>query len=472
MERCGRPGNRSARLCGRGVNRSSPLALKCAIVIAATAVALASCKRDKDSAALASGKAAAPRDEDFAALDLRLDCCEAGHARPECRAAFARLPPERLETCPAAQELDPTRSHPLEERLCGFTATPEERRRSAAALGKRAASVARGHRCRRAGRKAALEAAIASPADACGDAGCFVLVVPVDFSVTADDAVRLGRALGGPALLSALDKVSGVGEIPRAALLDGVWPGMGPGLAMLMGHGVVREADIAPLLTGDAAPLRLLRARHERARLVLAARQLEVLSPDELERALATFPCALILAVREPLRLTVQRHSRLIRCVEPGLPDYSQLPPRPRLEPPGYVRQPRLKLPPLPREAMDVNALPPAYRDAARSLLDPKNRKPSDAVADCTRRIHGCNDPRVPGRNLDACVISAEECKTDRPWAEPLCCPKECVAAYEARRRAGAEPMVALQTAFYDQEDPCFPGVKQERRGAPLPGPR
>jgi hypothetical protein len=95
-------------------------------------------------------------------------------------------------------------------------------------------------------------------------------------------------------------------------------------------------------------------------------------------------------------------------------------------------------------------------------LLDPKLRDPLTAVGGCVRAITLCVAPGV--RELDDCARSALPCVSDRPWEEPeACCPHACFDAYQAARRAGADPVSALRSV-YIHDASCFPGLAELRR--------
>jgi hypothetical protein len=84
------------------------------------------------------------------------------------------------------------------------------------------------------------------------------------------------------------------------------------------------------------------------------------------------------------------------------------------------------------------------------------------ALAACTSMITRCVHP--PERSLDACVISTPRCTTSQPWQEPECCAESCVTAYEARRRAGVNPILAFDQTFYGPSI-CMPGVDELKGG-------
>jgi len=423
--------------------------------------------------------------DEFTQLDHRLSCCLTGHARPECRAAFAKLPPERVQNCSAARELDPAREHPPRERLCGYTATPEQRRSAARFLERRLDEALR-RGCQPEGLRAALDVALEEPASACSDDGCLRILQAAGYTRTSGDVSRMALTMGAERLVRALATF----ELPRAdaplaaLLLDVHWPGRGRGLVVLMRQHQDLSADVAPLLTGrfgrggplgpfggnradvaallagDPEPLRLLRPSAPLSRLVLAARGLEPIPPQEIDRIVRWSPCPVLLAVREPLGLDGRWPSLRLRC-DPRPAAVAGAPAAASPQTSAYQRPAPVALDPPPDELDEVPLADRekllAQRGFAEGLRD-RYRTPVRARARCGNRIRSCAIPDVPERSLDACAISVEVCKTDTPWTEPACCPRQCIEAYEALRRAGVPPIQATKQLFDDGVGRCFPG--------------
>jgi hypothetical protein len=96
----------------------------------------------------------------------------------------------------------------------------------------------------------------------------------------------------------------------------------------------------------------------------------------------------------------------------------------------------------------------------AELVIDPALNDPITAVGRCTSWIARCLAP--PARLLDDCTRSAPACQTDQPWLEATrCCPSACFAAYEAQRRAGASPLLAMRLVYFADAS-CFPGVRAQ----------
>ena len=93
----------------------------------------------------------------------------------------------------------------------------------------------------------------------------------------------------------------------------------------------------------------------------------------------------------------------------------------------------------------------------ASLAIDPTLRTPVTALGACADWVTGCVDPAA--RSLDDCARSATPCTTDRPWEEPACCPPACFDAYQARRRAGTEPLAAFSDVYF-RDASCFPGLR------------
>ena len=97
----------------------------------------------------------------------------------------------------------------------------------------------------------------------------------------------------------------------------------------------------------------------------------------------------------------------------------------------------------------------------AQLEIDPTLRTPVTALGRCTRWIAACVDGAT--RTLDDCARSVPPCATERPWEEvSACCPAACFAAYQAARRAGAEPLAAARATYFADAS-CFPGVAAAR---------
>jgi hypothetical protein len=109
-------------------------------------------------------------------------------------------------------------------------------------------------------------------------------------------------------------------------------------------------------------------------------------------------------------------------------------------------------LPPLADGNFFVLSVPGAQLE-----IDPTRRDPVTAAGACARWITSCVE--IGGHPLDDCTRSAPPCATDRPWEEATaCCPATCFERYQDARRAGTDPVAALDAVYFGK-DPCFPGV-------------
>jgi hypothetical protein len=116
----------------------------------------------------------------------------------------------------------------------------------------------------------------------------------------------------------------------------------------------------------------------------------------------------------------------------------------------------KIGLPKLPSGRFLAIAIPGAQLE-----IDPTLHTPVTALGRCTRWIAACVDGAT--RSLDDCARSAPPCATDRPWEEvSACCPTACFEAYQAARRAGAEPLAAARGTYF-ADGSCFPGVAAVR---------
>lgn len=133
-----------------------------------------------------------------------------------------------------------------------------------------------------------------------------------------------------------------------------------------------------------------------------------------------------------------------------------------------YKTPQRVEVPPPPTP--DVSGLP---KDAngrpvliqtpqgAITLEKQDKRTPLNVLAACSVLITRCVKPGE--RDLDACFMSAPRCASARPWEDSNykpCCPQACWQRYEARRKAGATPIAALDLTLYGGDGaapPCIP---------------
>ena len=127
----------------------------------------------------------------------------------------------------------------------------------------------------------------------------------------------------------------------------------------------------------------------------------------------------------------------------------------------GYVRPAPVTIPPAepPRNYSDYpkdSLCRPIIARGATLYLHPRAPDPLTALAACTGMITRCLQP--PERSLDACVISTPRCTTSQPWMEPECCPEACVTAFETRRRAQVDSLVAFDETFFAPPS-CMLGV-------------
>jgi hypothetical protein len=91
-------------------------------------------------------------------------------------------------------------------------------------------------------------------------------------------------------------------------------------------------------------------------------------------------------------------------------------------------------------------------------VLRPELKDPVTAVGRCTRWIMHCLEP--PTRTLDDCARSAPSCLTQTPWNEATdCCPVTCFTGYEALRKTGVAPLMALGRVYFE-DGACFPGLR------------
>lgn len=97
----------------------------------------------------------------------------------------------------------------------------------------------------------------------------------------------------------------------------------------------------------------------------------------------------------------------------------------------------------------------------AAIVLDKRPLGPTNVLAACSSMVTRCVKPGV--RELDDCFASAPRCASARPWEDPAyqpCCPEACWRQYDARRKAGAAPMAALDQALFGGGSPaqsCLP---------------
>jgi hypothetical protein len=117
----------------------------------------------------------------------------------------------------------------------------------------------------------------------------------------------------------------------------------------------------------------------------------------------------------------------------------------------------------LPRDARGRPILAPA-EEVGLVIDPPSSRGPIDALAACAALVAHCVSP--PDRSLDACMLSAPRCSTERPWDEAACCPSACWDAYETERRAGAIPIHAFRRTLF-REGRCIPGLAERLGGTP-----
>jgi hypothetical protein len=142
--------------------------------------------------------------------------------------------------------------------------------------------------------------------------------------------------------------------------------------------------------------------------------------------------------------------------------------PAPVKQAPAPYRRPQpVTVPPLP-PAPDLSALPKDAQGrsiAAQSggaeiaLARPDKRTPLNVLAACSGLVTGCVKPGE--RELDACMMSAPRCASDRPWDDPAytpCCPVECWRQYEGRRIAGVPPLSAFDATLFGRGESATGG--------------
>lgn len=97
----------------------------------------------------------------------------------------------------------------------------------------------------------------------------------------------------------------------------------------------------------------------------------------------------------------------------------------------------------------------------AAIVLEKRAPGPTNVLAACSSMVTRCYKPGE--RELDDCFASAPRCTSARPWEDPAakpCCPEACWRQYDARRKAGAAPMAALDQALFGAGSPaqsCLP---------------
>jgi len=129
---------------------------------------------------------------------------------------------------------------------------------------------------------------------------------------------------------------------------------------------------------------------------------------------------------------------------------------------PARVEVPELEQPTLDELPKSPEGYPLLQREKITGLaLDPTLSDPITALGTCLSLVLGCfQPPDTPnGRSIDACVVSAQACKTEQPWAETEpCCPASCQDLYRELRGRGytdADAWILVGSGN------CMPGLKE-----------
>lgn len=288
------------------------------------------------------------RVEDFLKLDRELSCCTSGRDRTECREALrdlvdlARKEPlarGAIEGCAVAEEMDASRPHPPEQRLCGLLTSFEDRRTAARELGLKLPDVAASRKCNAEGRDAALAMALQDFDAVCGPGACVKLL-----ALTPAEAKARRLASEHPvALLLQLSShdVQMPAEV-RRSLVDAAFPQQGAAIWALLKDDSTRPEDLNSLLNAEKPDLQGLKVvrglggpEAARSQLVAWALGTEPMTPEEQGAACRAASCGFLgaftrekLKVDEPLRreACAARYSEcslreLILLPDGGMPD-------------------------------------------------------------------------------------------------------------------------------------------------------
>jgi len=92
-------------------------------------------------------------------------------------------------------------------------------------------------------------------------------------------------------------------------------------------------------------------------------------------------------------------------------------------------------------------------------ILDPEDRTPASAAAECAQLIMNCFHPE--SRNFAGCFENVPVCQSDTPWMDdgPSCCAVACSTSYQERLREGMDPPSAAAAAIWESPA-CMPGIE------------